>query len=48
MPESLKEKAKRIKECELQLSEYRKIIDAQESSVAEQQDEDYWTIDQRQ
>lgn len=34
VPESLKEKAKRIKECELQLSEYRKIIDAQESRIA--------------
>jgi len=34
VPESLKEKAKRIKECELQLSEYRKIISAQESRIA--------------
>lgn len=40
VPESLKQKAKRIKECELQLSEYRKIIDVQESRIKS----DVWDV----
>jgi hypothetical protein len=40
IPESLKDKAKRIKECELQLSEYRKIIEVQEKRITS----DVWDV----
>jgi hypothetical protein len=40
VPESLSNKAKRIKECEEQLSEYRKIINAQNERI----ESDCWSV----
>lgn len=40
VPDSLSEKAKRIKECEEQLAEYRKIINAQSERI----ETDCWSV----